>query len=98
WNTILFITYNKIYELDLNNYSVNLLIQAGRDAHYSKDGKWISYVDFTYPLLYTYNYELKKIAQINLPLVGNYISNPRLTYDNSKIIFSADSSYYVHTQ
>ncbi|MFA6980376.1 MAG: hypothetical protein WC209_13730 [Ignavibacteriaceae bacterium] len=98
WNTILFITSNKIYELDLNNYSVNLLIQAGRDAHYSKDGKWISYVDFTYPRLYTYNYELKKIAQINLPLVGNYISNPRLTYDNSKIIFSADSSYYVPAQ
>lgn len=95
WNTILFTTDKRIYELDLNNYSPKLLIQTGRDAHYSKDGKWISYADKIYPFLYTYNYELKKIAMINLPLVGNFISNPRLTYDNSKIIFSADSSYYV---
>lgn len=98
WNTILFTTDKRIYELDLNNYSPKLLIQTGRDAHYSRDGKWISYADKIYPFLYTYNYELKKIAMINLPLAGNYISNPRLTYDNSKIIFSADSSYYVPTQ
>ncbi len=99
WNTILFTTVNnKIYEVELENYSTNLLIQSGRDAHYSKDGKWVSYADKIYPFLYTYNYELKKIAMINLPLVGNFISNPRLTNDNSKIIFSADSSYYVPTQ
>jgi len=95
WNTILFTTDKSIYEVDLNNYSTSLLVQTGRDAHYSKDGEWVSYVDNFFPRLYTYNYEFKKIAQINLPLAGNFISNPLLTYDNSKIIFSADSSYYV---
>ncbi|MCK9426060.1 MAG: DUF5050 domain-containing protein [Ignavibacteriaceae bacterium] len=98
WNTILFTTDKRIYEVDLNNYSTSLLVQTGRDAHYSTNGKWVSYADNIYPWLYTFNYELKKIALVNLPLTGNFISNPRLTYDNSKIIFSADSSYYVRTQ
>lgn len=99
WNTILFTnTFNysnlRISLLNLGNLSYTTLTQ-GSYAHFSIDGEWISYIILDSPLICTYNLKSKMINRINTSLPGNYFSDPRLTPDNKRLIFLADSTYYL---
>ena len=82
-----------IYIMDLDKFAFSNLTN-GWDAHYSIDGSLFSYT-LEGQFLYTYNLKSSTAIKINLNLPWNYLSNPHLTPDNSRIIFQADSLYYT---
>jgi hypothetical protein len=77
------------------NYNSTSLIMRGMNAHYSIDGSRISYILPEVTGFYVYTLPSGPINHTDVNLPGNYLSDPRLSPDNSKIIFVADSTYYV---
>lgn len=71
-------------------------ITKGSYPHYSEDGSEISYIILDNPGIYIYNLISRTIDHIEVNLPGNYLSDPQLTHENNKIIFEADSAYYVY--
>jgi hypothetical protein len=95
-DSILFTDVSGISLLNLSNYTTTFLTK-GFNAHFSPDGSNISYVitdvitDSTN--LYIYNLKSGLINRIQANFPGNYILDPYLSHDNSKIIFLEDSPY-----
>jgi hypothetical protein len=94
WNTLLFSTDSRIYQGDFSNV-LNTSFINGTDAHYSIDGTKFSYLKSDSSGIFTYNPTSGTINHTDVYLPGNTLSNPHLTLDNSRIIFRADSTYYV---
>jgi hypothetical protein len=81
-------TYLDIYK------NISLTVNQSHQSHLSFDESRFSYVYVESIFIYNLNsYAKTNIVDVNLP--GNFIFNPRLSSDNSKIIFQADSTYYL---
>ena len=80
--------------LDLNTKTISQ-ITTGSFESFSNDGTKIVYLIPDSSGIYMYNLQTSSTDHIKVNMPGNTFFNPRLSYDNSKIFFVADSSYIV---
>jgi hypothetical protein len=93
-DTVLFSSSGGIYLLNLKNNQLSELTGGG-GIHLSPDRTRFSYFLSDNTSIHTYNLISNSMTHTDIYLPGNFLYNAHLIPDNSKIIFQADSTYYL---
>jgi tricorn protease-like protein len=93
-DTILFSSSGGIYLLNLKNNQLSELTGGG-GVHFSPDRTRFSYFLSDNTSIHTYNLISNSMNHTDIYLPGTFLYNAYFTPDNSKIIFQADSTFYI---